>query len=36
MVILCAVVLVVESGVTWLERRLVRWKPSAAGELLAA
>jgi NitT/TauT family transport system permease protein len=36
MVILCAVVVVVESGVTWLERRLVRWQPSPGGELLAA
>ncbi len=27
MVILCGVVILVEMGVTWLERRLVRWKP---------
>jgi NitT/TauT family transport system permease protein len=26
MLILCVVVMVVESGVTWLERRLIRWK----------
>jgi ABC-type nitrate/sulfonate/bicarbonate transport system permease component len=28
MLILCIVVVVVELGVTWLERRLVRWKGS--------
>jgi NitT/TauT family transport system permease protein len=36
MVILGAVVLVVETAVGWLERRLVRWKPPASSGLLAA
>ncbi|HLQ60764.1 MAG TPA: ABC transporter permease, partial [Candidatus Acidoferrales bacterium] len=34
--VLCVVVIVVELGVTQLERRLVRWKPQPAGDLLAA
>ena len=36
MLVLCVVVVVVEVLVTQLERRLVRWKPQAAGELLTA
>ena len=36
LVLLCAVVLVVELGVTRLERLLVRWKRPAAQDLLAA
>jgi NitT/TauT family transport system permease protein len=36
MVVLCVVVIIVELGVTATERRLVRWKPQAGGELLAA
>jgi NitT/TauT family transport system permease protein len=36
MLVLCVVVVVVEVFVTQLERRLVRWKPRAAGELLTA
>jgi len=36
MVVLCAVVILVELAVTQLERRLVRWKPQPAGDLLAA
>ena len=32
MLVLCLVVVVVELAVTQLERRLVRWKPAAAGE----
>lgn len=34
MLVLCIVVVVVEVVVTQLERRLVRWKPPAAGEVL--
>jgi NitT/TauT family transport system permease protein len=33
MLILCVVVVVVELGVTWLERRLVRWKDSENAEV---
>jgi NitT/TauT family transport system permease protein len=36
MLVLCVVVVVVEVLVTQLERRLVRWKPQPAGELLTA
>ena len=36
MLVLCVVVVVVEVLVTQLERRLVRWKPRPAGELLTA
>ena len=36
MVILCAVVLVVETAVGSLERRLVHWKPRSSTEWLAA
>jgi NitT/TauT family transport system permease protein len=36
MLVLCVVVVLVEVFVTWLERRLVRWKPQPAGEVLAA
>lgn len=36
MVVLCVVVILVEVAVTWVERRLVRWKPQQAAELLAA
>jgi NitT/TauT family transport system permease protein len=36
MLVLCVVVVVVEVVVTQLERRLVRWKPQPAGELLTA
>jgi hypothetical protein len=36
MLVLCVVVVVVEVLVTQLERRLVRWKPQTAGELLTA
>jgi NitT/TauT family transport system permease protein len=36
MLVLCVVVIVVEIAVTQVERRLVRWKPQATGELLAA
>ncbi len=36
LVVLSAVVVVVELAVTWAERRLVRWKPQPAGDLLAA
>lgn len=36
MLVLCVVVVLVEVFVTWLERRLVRWKPQPAGEMLAA
>ena len=32
MLVLGVLVIVVEVGVTWLERSLVRWKPAAAGE----
>jgi NitT/TauT family transport system permease protein len=35
MVVLCVVVVLVEVLVTQLERRLVRWKPQPAGEVLA-
>ena len=35
MVVLCVVVVLVEVIVTQLERRLVRWKPQPAGEVLA-
>jgi NitT/TauT family transport system permease protein len=36
MLVLCVVVIAVEAAVTQFERRLVRWKPQAAAELLAA
>ncbi len=36
MTILCMIVIVVEIGVSRLERRLLAWKPSRSGELLAA
>ena len=36
MLVLCVVVVLVELLVTQVERRLVRWKPQAAGELLTA
>ncbi len=36
MTILCIIVVIVELGVTWLERRLLAWKPSQQGGLLAA
>jgi NitT/TauT family transport system permease protein len=35
MLVLCVVVIIVEMGVTWLEKRLVQWKPQA-DELFAA
>jgi NitT/TauT family transport system permease protein len=36
MLVLCVVVILVELAVTQLEHRLVRWKPQATGDLLAA
>ena len=36
MTVLCIIVIVVEIGVSRLERRLLAWKPSRSGELLAA
>ncbi len=36
MVVLCAVVIVVELVVTWVEGRLVSWKPQPAGQVMTA